>query len=120
MTAMAGPDRASSPRNGAPAKPPFAAWLSDELKQRNWRQRQLAEASGVSQQTASRWLAGRSTPAGIHLRSLAVAFDVTTDEILALCERSDPADDERIGHSGRIAGLGTLPLESDPRADRGP
>ena len=88
------------------SKTPFARWLEIELKRRDWRQRQLAEASGVSQQTASRWLSGRSTPAGIHLRSLAVAFDVSADEILELCDQEHLENDE--------------PPCSDPRSEVSP
>ncbi|HEX4218681.1 MAG TPA: helix-turn-helix transcriptional regulator [Acidimicrobiales bacterium] len=62
----------------------FARWLRQQAEARQWRQRELASACGVSQQTASRWLSGQSAPAGIHLRSLAVALDITTDELLEI------------------------------------
>jgi transcriptional regulator with XRE-family HTH domain len=61
----------------------FSTWLSEELRTRGWDQRTLAGVAGVSQQTVSRWLLGRSTPAGIHLRGLARALATTTDEVLA-------------------------------------
>ncbi len=70
--------------------PTFSSRIDEELRRRNWSQGDLARAVGVSQQTVSRWLLGRSSPAGIHLRQLALILGTTTDEILALVNVQQP------------------------------
>lgn len=91
---------------------PFTVWLGARLAERGWRQLDLARAAGVSQQTASRWMLGRSIPSGIHARALALAFGVTTDEVVdrialeaAAAERRDGRDDELAALRQRVEAL---------------
>lgn len=60
----------------------FADWLRLKVDAKGWRQRDLAEATGVSQQTASRWLLAQTLPNVRHAHALAQALGVTTDEVL--------------------------------------
>jgi transcriptional regulator with XRE-family HTH domain len=60
----------------------FADWLRRVVEAKGWRQRDLADAAGVSQQTASRWLLAQTVPNVTHAQALALALGVTTDEVL--------------------------------------
>lgn len=64
----------------------FADWLGVMLSERDWRQRELAQHVGVSQQTASRWLSGQSIPSRAHVPGLAAALGVTVSQVLERCE----------------------------------
>jgi transcriptional regulator with XRE-family HTH domain len=59
------------------------------MAQRGWRQGDLAGLVGVSQQTASRWLAGRSVPARSHVESLALVLGHPLEEVFRRCEGED-------------------------------
>jgi transcriptional regulator with XRE-family HTH domain len=87
----------------------FARWLSEQSRARSWRQKDLASAVGVSQQTASRWLLGRSVPTVRSARALANALGVPTDEVVGRLapERAEPAgaDEELAALRRRVAQL---------------
>ena len=65
----------------------FAEWLRGQMADRRWKQGDLAREARVSQQTASRWLLGRSVPARGHLNQLAHALGISVEELLARCEQ---------------------------------
>lgn len=90
--------------------PTFHAWLQGELERRQWRQQDLADAAGVSQQTASRWLLGRTTPTARSIRELAGALGLTTDEVLAHLESPPSSRADRAE--------GTADLDAELRALR--
>lgn len=69
----------------------FARWLAEQSRSRNWRQKDLARAAGVSQQTASRWLLGRSVPTVRSAQALAGALGVPTDEVVGRLALDQPA-----------------------------
>ena len=75
----------------------FSDWLKHKVDGRGWLQRDLAEAASVSQQTASRWLLGQTLPNVTHALALALALDVTADEVL---ERLGAATSAHLPHQG--------------------
>ena len=83
----------------------FPDWLRAQVGARGWRQRDLARETGVSQQTASRWLLGHSIPSGVHARALAQAFGVTTDEVVDLLASPDGTAADPDGRDAELARL---------------
>jgi transcriptional regulator with XRE-family HTH domain len=69
----------------------FSEWLRHKVEGRGWLQRDLAAATSVSQQTASRWLLGQTLPNVTHAHALAHALDVTADEVLERLGAPAPA-----------------------------
>lgn len=78
-------------------KTEFARWLAEESRSRSWRQKDLALAVGVSQQTASRWLLGQSVPTVRSARALAAALEIPTDEVVSRLDPGAAADESAIG-----------------------
>lgn len=70
----------------------FARWLAEESRVRGWRQKDLAIAVGVSQQTASRWLLGQAVPTVRSARALATALAVPTDEVVGRLGLDSPPE----------------------------
>jgi len=62
---------------------PLATWLRDQVAQRGWTQTEFAEAVGVSQGTASKWLLGTMDPTPESMQRIADAFFVSLDDVLA-------------------------------------
>jgi len=91
----------------------FGAWLREQMADKGWRQRDLALATGVSQQTASRWMLGRTTPTVRNAQSLAQAFGVSTDEVIERLETAahppaaapDARDEELAALRARVGQL---------------
>ncbi len=69
----------------------FSDWLRHKVDAHGWLQRDLARATSVSQQTASRWLLGQTLPNVTHAHAIAHALDVTTDEVLERLGSTAPA-----------------------------
>lgn len=69
----------------------FSEWLRHKVEGRGWLQRDLAAAASVSQQTASRWLLGQTLPNVTHAHALALALEVTADEVLERLGAAAPA-----------------------------
>lgn len=59
----------------------FALWLRDQLAARNWRDRELAERTGVSTAAVSRWIGGSRTPSSNNVTRLANALSIQDEEI---------------------------------------
>lgn len=93
----------------------FARWLAEESRARSWRQKDLALAVGVSQQTASRWLLGRSVPTVRSARALAGALGVPTDEVVGRLALDQPAS---VGADEELAALRRRVAQLEAQLDR--
>lgn len=57
----------------------IAARLKERMTALALTQERLAELTGVTQSTVSRWLKGQDAPSGVRLQALAVALETTAD-----------------------------------------
>lgn len=99
----------------------FGAWLRERMADKGWRQRDLAVAIGVSQQTASRWMLGRTTPTVRNAQSLAQALGVSTDEVIERLETAaQPSGTAPDARDEELAALRTRvqQLEAELRRQR--
>lgn len=67
-----------------PALRLFAAWINEQMTRRRLGKNELAELLGLSQSSVSEYTRGLRAPRLKTVRRLADAFDVPTEEILAL------------------------------------
>ncbi len=67
----------------------FARFLLQKRKEKNITQGQLAEEIGVSTQAVSKWERGEAMPEISKLADLAVALDVTTEDIMSAMDSKD-------------------------------
>ncbi len=66
-----------------PAGHRFGLWLADELRRRNIPVRHFASCVGVTEETMSHWLRGKVRPRATMYWKIAVALDLTVEEVLA-------------------------------------
>ncbi len=64
------------------------------LEARGMTRKELAEASGLTEATISRYINGTRTPKSISISAIAKALDVTSDELLGnVSDSADEVDD---------------------------
>jgi transcriptional regulator with XRE-family HTH domain len=78
------------------------------LKASNMTQKQLAEASGLTEAAICRYIKGTRTPKSNSLTAIAKAFNVTTDELLGNIVDSPDEIDEAVRLIARNAGSLTV------------
>jgi len=72
----------------------FSEWLGKRMREKGWSQADLARVSGLTRQTISYYLAGKSKkPDGIALRQLAKAFSLDEKDIFRAAGILSPAVD---------------------------
>lgn len=76
----------------------FGAWLRRELARLEWKYPELAQRTGVSTASISRWINGVEVPSSENSIRIAEAFFVDPDDVLALAghriaDKPFPPDD---------------------------
>lgn len=66
---------------GNEATTPLAAWLQQQLYQRDWTQTHLARTLGLEPHTVLQWCRGGAVPRRRNLERLATALDISVDAI---------------------------------------
>lgn len=78
--------------------------IAELLVMRGMSQKQLAEASGLTEAAISRYIAGTRKPKSISLSAIAKALDVTMDELLGNVRDDSNEVDDAIRLVARNAG----------------
>lgn len=90
----------------------FNDWLEQELKNRRWRQTDLAQAMGMSDSTISHLLAGNRNPGPDLCNGIARAFGIPPEEVFRMAGLLPPLPEEDDEMARRIVeSFKRLPIE---------
>ena len=73
----------------------FAKNLERNLKKSEWSQHRLATELGTSDAAVSRWLSSERVPRGDTVAKIAIAMDISVDDLLL---EDIPAENEGLSH----------------------
>jgi transcriptional regulator with XRE-family HTH domain len=99
-------------------------WVAAQMNARGWKQKALAEATGYTVPTVSRWLSGKQKPEEAAVVAVANAFRVEIDTVPAWSDVSNLAGTtQSLGRApsasaiDAVASYPVTPTESDPETE---